>query len=162
MEKSFERFKGIHPGAIIDRELKKRMIKSSPFAQSISTHRQILHDIIKGKRGLPVSLALKVDKIFGIEEGTFALLQTYYDIKKAQSNNSIIQTPNLDKIRKILFWDTDMSKIDWNKQYIAIIQRVYERGNIEEKEEILRFYGQDKIKQALNYQMTKPMSLQQH
>lgn len=38
-----------------------------------------------------------------------------------------------------------MKKIDWEKQYPAIISRVFERGNKEEKEEIIRFYGNEKV-----------------
>ncbi len=57
--------------------------------------------------------------------------------------------PDLGIIRKILFWDTDIHKIDWQKQCKAVIQRVFERGNDEEKKEIERFYSLDKIQEAL-------------
>lgn len=59
-------------------------------------------------------------------------------------------TPNLALIRKALFWDTDINKIDWNKQYKAVIQRVFERGNAEEKLEIKRFYGDDVVEKVLS------------
>lgn len=48
---------------------------------------------------------------------------------------------NLSLIRKILFWDTDINKIDWEAQRRAVIERILERGNDQEKEEIKRFYG---------------------
>ncbi|MGB4401181.1 MAG: plasmid maintenance system antidote protein, partial [Daejeonella sp.] len=41
----------------------------------------------------------------------------------------------------------DINKIDWSKQYKGVIQRVFERGNDNEKREILKFYGKDKIKE---------------
>ncbi|WP_160070204.1 helix-turn-helix transcriptional regulator [Sphingobacterium bovisgrunnientis] len=159
MEKRLERFKGIHPGLILERELNKRAIKPSPFALSVDTHRQIFNAILKGKRGIPIPLSLKVDKALGLEEGTFALLQTFYDIEKAKENELSKAHPDLNIIRKILFWDTDIQKIDWQKQYRAVIQRVFERGNDEEKNEIIRFYGSDKIQQALDSNKTEPMSL---
>lgn len=162
MEKSLERFRGIHPGVILERELKKRAIKPSPFAHSLDTHRQVFNAIIKGKRGIPIPLSLKVDKALGIEEGTFALLQTFYDIEKAKEESFLKEKPNLKLLRKVLFWDTDLDKIDWQKQSKAVIQRVFERGNEEEKNEMLRFYGEDKIKQSLNMNTTKPMSLHFH
>lgn len=59
-------------------------------------------------------------------------------------------TPNLALIRKALFWDTDINKIDWNKQYKAVIQRVFERGNVDEKLEIKRFYGNDVVEKVLS------------
>jgi hypothetical protein len=40
----------------------------------------------------------------------------------------------------VLFWDTDITKIDWQKQSAAVILRIFERGNDIEKEEIKRFY----------------------
>lgn len=58
-------------------------------------------------------------------------------------------TPDLTILRNGLFWDTDITKIDWDRQYRAIIQRVFERGSAEEKKEITHFYGTDKISQAL-------------
>jgi hypothetical protein len=42
-----------------------------------------------------------------------------------------------------------MDFIDWLRQYKAIIKRVFERGNQREKDEITRFYGQDKIEEVL-------------
>ena len=51
------------------------------------------------------------------------------------------KTPDLNKLRPILFWDTDISKMDWAKQKNAIIKRVFERGNIEEKQLISEFYS---------------------
>lgn len=162
MERSLERFKGIHPGIILERELKKRAIKPSPFALSIDTHRQIFNAIIKGKRGIPIPLSLKVDKALGIEEGTFALLQTYYDIERAKDTVLHDEKPNLNILRKILFWDTDMNNIDWQKQSKAVIQRVFERGSQEEQNEITRFYGHNKIQNALVERITEPMSLHKH
>lgn len=35
------------------------------------------------------------------------------------------------------------------RQYRAVIQRVFERGNENGKSEIIRFYGNKKVKQAL-------------
>lgn len=162
MEKRLERFKGIHPGVILERELKKRAIKPSPFALSIDTHRQIFNAIIKGKRGISVPLSLKVDQALGLEEGTFALLQTFYDIERAKEENKTRVSPDLNQLRKVLFWDTDINKIDWMKHSIAVIQRVFERGNQEEQNEIIRFYGKDKVKEALESRITEPMSLHIH
>ncbi|WP_159636960.1 helix-turn-helix transcriptional regulator [Sphingobacterium composti Ten et al. 2007 non Yoo et al. 2007] len=159
MEKRLERFKGIHPGLILERELNKRSIKPSPFALSVDTHRQIFNAILKGKRGIPIPLSLKVDQALGLEEGTFAMLQTFYDIQKVKENELSKIHPDLGIIRKILFWDTDIHKIDWKKQDKAVIQRVFERGNDEEKKEIERFYGLDRIQEVLASNKTEPMSL---
>ncbi|MBO9641094.1 MAG: hypothetical protein J7576_23190, partial [Siphonobacter aquaeclarae] len=54
-------------------------------------------------------------------------------------------TPNLSLLRKTLFWDTEIEKIDWQQQSTAVIRRVFERGSEAEKAEILRFYGKAKV-----------------
>ena len=48
-----------------------------------------------------------------------------------------------------MFWDTDIQHIDWERQYRAVIQRVFERGNDADKEEIICFYGAEKVEKAL-------------
>lgn len=148
MIKQYEKYKGIHPGIILDRELKKRSIKQRPFALSLDEHPQTFNAITKGKRGLSTALALKIERELGLEEGTLVILQAYYDIQKIKEKN-YQKTPNLSILTKSLFWDTDINNIDWERQYRAVIQRIFERGNEADKEEIIRFYGIDKIKQAL-------------
>lgn len=148
MIKQYEKYKGIHPGIILDRELKKRSIKQRPFALSLNEHPQTFNAITKGKRGISTALALKIEYELGLEEGTLVILQAYYDIQKIKEKNHQ-KTPNLSILTKSLFWDTDINNIDWERQYRAVIQRIFERGNEADKEEIIRFYGIEKIKQAL-------------
>lgn len=153
-----EKYKGIHPGIVLDRELKKRAIKQRPFALSIGEHPQTFNAIIKGKRSLPISLALKIEDKLNINEGDLVLLQTYFDINKEKEKLQK-STPNISLIRRILFWDTDFDKLDWIKNYRAIIKRIFERGNDDEKNEIIRFYGNEKITETLNSASTLPINL---
>lgn len=148
MEMSLEKYKGIHPGLILDRELKKRNLKKGPFALSLPEYPQTINEITKGRRGLTPEISLKIDRALGFEEGTMFLLQAYYAIKLEQQKDQFKVHPDLDAIRKILFWDTDINKIDWQKQYKSVIQRVFERGNDQEKKEILNFYGKEKVKEV--------------
>ena len=144
MNTYIEKYKGIHPGIILERELKKRFLQKRPFALSIGEHPQTLYTITKGKRKLSVALALKIEEKLGLEEGTLALLQTHFDIKE-QKLKKECYTPNLSLIRKSLFWDTDITKIDWEKHNKAVIIRIFERGNEIEKQELINFYGTEKI-----------------
>lgn len=146
METTLEKYRGIHPGMILERELKKRNLKKGPFALSLHEYPQTLNEVTKGRRGLTPSLSLKIDKALGLEEGTMFVLQAYYEIKKEKQKEEYQLHPNLSVLRKILFWDTDFNKIDWEKQHKYVIQRIFERGNDEEKNEILNFYGKDKVK----------------
>ena len=145
MKSVIEKYKGIHPGMILERELKKRNLKKGRFALSLHEYPQTLNEITKGKRGLTPALSLKIDNALELEEGTMLILQAYYEIEKEKQKLNLQQHPDFAIIRKVLFWDTDISKIDWGRQYKSVIKRVLERGNAEEKKEILRFYGEQKV-----------------
>ena len=153
-----DKYKGIHPGVILERLLNKKGISQRPFALSIDEYPQTINAISKGRRKLNTPLALKIEKKLNLEEGTLALLQTYFEIKE-EKNKLEKNTPNLNLLRTSLFWDTDMSKIDWQNQSIAVIKRVFERGNEIEKEEIKRFYANEKIKEALSKAIRKPYTI---
>ncbi|HMI01037.1 MAG TPA: helix-turn-helix domain-containing protein [Pedobacter sp.] len=148
MTKEFERFKGIHPGAVFERELNKRKLSQRPFALSIGEHPQSLNAIIKRKRGMSTPLALKIEKALDIEEGTFMILQVYHDIRKEKQKQNALVHPDFSIINKVLFWDTDINKIDWEQHYKYVIKRVFQRGDDEEKREIFRFYGKERIKEV--------------
>ena len=141
MNRNIEPYKGIHPGRIIDRELKKRGTSQRSIAATIGEHSQNLNAVITGRRRLTTELALKLENVFGMEEGFLLALQTYYDIaeyKHRQASKSVSGRPN---IRHGLFWDTDFDKIDFGRYRNGVIQRVLERGSEAEKAEIARFYG---------------------
>lgn len=148
METSLKKYIGIHPGKILERELKKRNLKKGPFAITLQEYPQTLNEITKGRRGIGPSLSLKIDRALVIEEGTMYMLQAHYDLEKAKSKVEARKHPDFSILRKALFWDTNMENIDWIKQYRAVIQRVFERGNDKEKAEIQRFYGKGKIKEV--------------
>ena len=149
MKKHISILKGIHPGFVLERELEKRQIRKGSFALQIQEYPQTLSTITKGKRDMNIGLALKIEHILGIEEGFFMILQVYYDIALEKKKQNSCH-PNLSIIRPILFWDTKMDKLDWQKQKKAIIKRIFERGNEMEKKEITRFYGEDAISKILN------------
>ena len=158
MNHYIEKYKGIHPGIVLERELRKRSIKQRPFALSINEHPQTLNAITKGKRSLTTSLALKIEEKLGLEEGTLAILQTCYDIQRERHKRHS-KTPDFSILRKSLFCDTDINDIDWEKQYKAVITRVFERGSEVEKNEVLRFYGAEKVKSATRPTNRKPYTV---
>jgi len=148
MKANFSTIKGIHPGIILERELKKKNIPKGRFAISLNEYPQTLVSITKGKRNMNVILALKIEKALNLEEGYFMILQTYYEIEREKKKQNTSH-PDLSKIRKVLFWDTSFDKIDWGKHKRSICKRVFERGKEEEKNEIRKFYGEELIKSVL-------------
>jgi antitoxin HigA-1 len=145
MDKLVEKYRGINPGAILERELKKKNIRQNAFAATTGIPAQTLNAIIKGKRKMTPEMALKIDYALGLEESTMGILQAYYETKLIRQKPGLLPHPDFSKLRRILFWDTDFDKIDWQNQQNAVIRRVFERGNEEEKNEIIRFYGADKV-----------------
>ena len=84
------------------------------------------------------------------------LLQSYYDIEKEKVNHKYYLI--FPFYENPCFWDTEIHNIDWNKQSKAVINRVFERGNEEEKRN-WTLYGKRKVETVLNAQKTKPMQL---
>lgn len=141
--------KGIHPGIILNRELKKRRLSKKQLAELVREFPQTLGAITKGKRRISPSLSLRLGKTLDIDESYFMILQAYYDIEQEKKKQRKDLHPDLSKIRPVIFWDTDIKKLDWIKYKPSIIKRVFERGNEQEKQEIIRFYGEDDISKVL-------------
>src|SRR5690606_37795350 len=97
--------KGIHPGIILERELKKRAFSKGQFALSVKEYPQTLSAIMKGKRNMNTSLALRIEEALGIEEGFFMTLQVFYEIREEKRKQFITCHPDLSKFRPALFWD---------------------------------------------------------
>lgn len=138
------KIKGVHPGAVLSRELKIRGIESKQFAAAIDVYPQTLSAIRNEKRGINPTLSIKLGKALGVDDAYFMLLQAYYEVEQARK--ALLKDdrkPNMDLIRPILFWDTDIQKIDWQAQQKAVVKRIFERGNDAEIEEIISFYGRD-------------------
>lgn len=145
--KTLDIVKGIHPGKMVERELKKRKINNRQFALMIDEYPQTLGAIINGKRKMNVDLSLKIEKELEMEEGFLMTLQVFYDIKEAKRDYNY--KPDLSKLRKVTFWDTTFDRIDWKQNMVSVIKRVFSRGTEVEQEEIIRFYGKevvDKVK----------------
>ena len=148
MNSNLNILKGIHPGLVIERELKKRKLRKNSFALKLQEYPQTLTAITKGRRGITTSLALKIEKSLGFDEGFLMMLQVYFDIE-VEKKKQIKNTPNLKLIRPVLFWDTKFENIDWIKQKKAVIKRVFERGNEDEKNEIKRYYGEAAVEKIM-------------
>ena len=132
--------RGLHPGFFLDHELRKRGLKKGSFALSVGEYSQTLGAIMLGKRKMNPSLALKIELALGWEEGFLMCLQALYEMR-AIAQSKPADRPDLSKIRPVLFWDTDIEKINWQKSRASVLKRVRERGNEIEKIELQRFYN---------------------
>ena len=70
--------------------------------------------------------------------------------------------PDLKEFRKILFWDTDLEKIDWMTHKRYVLNRVFSRGNEQEILETIRFYGKNSIVPWLDTENKYALHLQEN
>ena len=144
-----DKIKGIHPGAILRRELKIRGLKGVDLANSIDEHKQTISAIINKRRDINPKLSIKLSQQFDVDEDYFMMLQASYDVKKA-SESEVKKIPTLENIREVLFWDTTLAKIDWEKNKKSVVKRILERGNSIEINEIISFYGRETISKIID------------
>ena len=135
--------KGVHPGIILGRELRERGMSKIDFARNVNEFPQTIGAIIKGKRRMNAALSVKIADLLNVEDGYFMALQAYYDVKQERIKNQ--KKPNLSIIREVVFWDTDINTIDWERYKPNVIKRVFTRGNEQEQAEIRRFYGDNEV-----------------
>lgn len=138
------KIKGIHPGTLLRWELNNRNLKGSELADAIGEHKQTISAILNKRRDINPKLSIKLSIEFKTDKDYFMLLQASYDVKII-AESEIKNMPNINNIRRIIFWDTDFDKIDWNKNKKAVIKRILERGNRTEINEIISFYGRKTI-----------------
>lgn len=48
-----------------------------------------------------------------------------------------------------IFWDIDFDKIDYDTKASFVIERVFERGDVEDIRQCRRYYGDDKVASTL-------------
>ncbi len=51
---------------------------------------------------------------------------------------------------KRIFWDVDFEKIDYDKKAGFVIERVFERGDVEDIRNCRRYYGDEKVATILS------------
>ncbi|WP_299284962.1 HigA family addiction module antitoxin [uncultured Mucilaginibacter sp.] len=70
----------LHPGEILKNELEARKITKSAFAMKIGMYPGHFGDIVKGKRNITASIAVKLETELGIAAEFWMALQTDYDL----------------------------------------------------------------------------------
>ena len=63
----------------------------------------------------------------------------------------------LQSLPQHLFWEYDMKKFDFDKSFFIVIERVIERGTIQQWKLVQRYYGKEKILEVVrkSKQLTK-------
>lgn len=92
-------FEPTHPGELLLNELQCRHISQARFASSIGVKASLINEIIKGKRGVNIEMALMLEAALGISSKIWINLQNEYNLHKAKSDETFMS--RLAAIRNI-------------------------------------------------------------
>lgn len=136
---NIRKYINIPPGKLIAYQLVAKQMSQAELSRRICIAPQELNAILKGRRALPVELALRIEKELSFEEGFLSYLQLLNNIERIKRKSMPLREP--PKIRRILFWDTDFDKINWEQSKDFVMKRVEQYGTISEIDTVRRYYG---------------------
>ena len=88
----------VHPGEILKKDILPSVgLSVTAAAKALGVSRQMLHDILAGRKLLSAVMCLKVARLFGGTPELWMRLQAAYDLKKAEQNKKI-----MDRVARIL------------------------------------------------------------
>jgi hypothetical protein len=56
---------------------------------------------------------------------------------------------NIPVFEKRIFWDVNFETLDYDKKASFVIERVFERGDVQDIRNCRRYYGDEQVKQVL-------------
>ena len=131
----------------IDKITEERKINRKELAKLAGTSASYVTQLYQGKKIINLQMLTRIKKALNIDF-KIEIVQHDEKIKKDYRKLSS-KHPDFTKLRRVVFWDTKMENINWEKQKNAVIKRVFERGNEIEKKEIMRFYGRKNVTNLL-------------
>ena len=82
----------IHPGEMIKNDILPSVgLSVMAAAKALGVSRQMLHDILAGRKPLSAVMCLKVARLFGSTPEMWMRLQAAYDLKKAEQNKKVMK-----------------------------------------------------------------------
>jgi len=60
-----------------------------------------------------------------------------------------VQKPPHPVLARRIFWDVDFDKLDYDAKASFVIERVFDRGDVEDIRNCRRYYGDEKVVEAL-------------
>jgi addiction module HigA family antidote len=82
----------VHPGEILKEDVLPSVgISVTAAAKALGVSRQMLHDILGGRKPLSAIMCLKVSRLFGGSPEVWMRLQAGYDLKKAERNKKVMK-----------------------------------------------------------------------
>ena len=93
-----------HPGEFIANEMEAREMRQVELAEKLDISKSEMSLLIHGKRNISVSIAIKLEKAFGVSAETWMNLQMRYEIElvKQRIHNELKETKISLKKKSIL------------------------------------------------------------
>jgi len=82
----------VHPGEIIREDILPEVgLSVTAAARALGVSRQMVHDILAGRKPLSAVMCLKVSRLFGSTPEFWMRLQAENDLKKAAQNKKVME-----------------------------------------------------------------------
>jgi addiction module HigA family antidote len=82
----------VHPGEILKEDvLPSAGLSVTAAAKALGVSRQMLHDILSGRKPLSTVMCLKVARLLGGSPAVWMRLQAAYDLKMAEQDKSVMR-----------------------------------------------------------------------
>ena len=82
----------VHPGEIIKEDILPSVgLSATAAAKALGISRQMMHDILRGRKSLSTVMCLKVSRLFGGSPEFWMRLQAAHDLKKAEQNRQLME-----------------------------------------------------------------------
>ncbi len=82
----------VHPGEIIREDILPSVgLSVTAAAKALGVSRQMLHDILAGRKPLSTVMCMKVSRLFGGPPELWMRLQAAYDLKMAERDKKVMQ-----------------------------------------------------------------------
>lgn len=151
MYEQYLQLSNIPCGAVLSRIMEKEKISQSQLAEQSGIVRQRICDYLANRRRITAEASLCLEKALRIDiDGFFYKIQANHDVYTCMKKLEENYHPRLEYYRRALFWDTDINKLDWNKNRQWIVRRVFEYGGEDEICETIRFYGKNEVQAILD------------
>lgn len=85
-------FQAVHPGSILQEELKERGIKQKDFAKSIGMEAPHLSALIHGKRNVTAAIASRLETGLGISASIWMNIQARYNLSTRKASTPKLRT----------------------------------------------------------------------
>jgi len=82
----------VHPGEILREDILPEIgLSVTAVAKALGVSRQMLHDILAGRKPLSAIMCLKVSRLLGSTPEFWMRLQAEYEMKKAAQNKKVME-----------------------------------------------------------------------